>query len=129
MKEVNKGILADTSVWIEFFKSKSETGDKLEAFIIENSVFVCGVVMFELLQGVRSEKEKNKIIHVFSALEFIEMSKNLWQKASELSAILRQNGKHLPLSDILIASIAIQYNLKILSLDKHFKEIPGVDCV
>lgn len=127
LKEENKGILADTSVWIEFFKSESKIGDKLETLISKNSVYTCGIVVLELTQGVNSEKEKNKIMNMFSALEFIEMTKQLWMKAGELSAALRKKGKIIPLSDILIAVIAIQYNLEIFTIDKHFKEIPGID--
>jgi len=54
------------------------------------------------------------------------MTPLLWQKAGELSAFLKKEGKNLPLSDIFIAALAIEHNLQIFTLDKHFEQIPGV---
>ena len=126
MNERNNSILADTSVWIEFFKPQSAFGKKLETLIMNDLVWVCGVVLFELVQGVRSEEEKAKILDAFSDLEYAEMTRHLWQKTAELSASLKKKGLNLPLSDILIAAVAIEHNLKIFTLDKHFAQIPGV---
>ena len=126
MNERNNSILADTSVWIEFFKLQSASGEKLEALIMNNSVWVCGVVLFELVQGVRSEEEKTTILDALSDLEYAEMTRHLWQKTGELSASLKQKGLNLPLSDILIAAVAIEHNLAVFTLDKHFAQIPGV---
>jgi hypothetical protein len=126
LKERNNSILADTSVWIEFFKPQSTVGKKLETLIMNNSVWVCGVVLFELVQGVRSEEEKAKILDALSDLEYAEMTRHLWRKTAELSASLKKKGLNLPLSDILITALAIEHNLKIFTLDKHFAQIPGV---
>jgi predicted nucleic acid-binding protein len=126
LKGTDNGTIADTSVWIEFFKKKSQIGDRLEALILENSVWVCGVVIFELLQGVKSESEKSEILGALSNLKYAEMSKSLWQKTGELSIVLRKKGLHLPMSDVLISAIAIEYKLSVFTLDNHFKQIPGV---
>jgi predicted nucleic acid-binding protein len=61
-----------------------------------------------------------------SDLEYAEMTRHLWQKTGELSASLKQKGLNLPLSDILIAAVAIEHNLAVFTLDKHFAQIPGV---
>ena len=66
MSEKNSRILADTSVWIEFFKQRSGTGDELEALILDNAVWICGIVLFELVQGVKSDDEKSKILSTLS---------------------------------------------------------------
>ena len=119
-------ILADTSVWIEFFKSRSATGDALEKMIKEHSVWTCGIVLFELIKGVKSETEKIMVLDTMLGLEYTEMSPPLWQKAGEIAAALKKEGKNLPMSDIFIASLAIEHNLQIFTLDKHFGQIPGV---
>lgn len=126
MGNENTGILVDTSVWIEFFRSESQTGAQLESLIPENSVWVCGVVIFELLQGVRSEVEKSKVQGALSGLQYAELPLQLWENAADLSLTLKKKGLTMPLSDILIAAIAIEHNLQIFTLDKHFEQIPGV---
>jgi len=102
-------ILADTSVWIEFFKKDSEIGDKLSSLLAEGSVTICGIVIFELLQGIKSDKEKSIILNAISELPYIEMDSSLWQKSAMLAASLRRKGITLPLSDVIIASIALEY--------------------
>jgi len=126
LSEKSSGILADTSVWIEFFKQRSVTGDSLEALIIQGSVRVCGVVLFELVQGVKSEVERSKILGTVSHLPYVEMTPYLWQKAGDLSSSIRKKGLTIPLSDILIAALAMEHNLTIFTLDGHFEQIPGV---
>lgn len=120
-------ILADTSVWIEFFKSVSDTGDMLASLLAQNTVCTCGIVLFELMQGIKSEEEKAAILSILSELTYFEMPAALWQEAAGLSQMLKKKGLALPLSDIFIASIAIEHNLSIFTLDKHFEQIPGVN--
>jgi len=119
-------ILVDTNIWVEFFKSDSPVGDRLEKLLKTDSVWTCGIVIFELLQGVKSEKEKTTILDAMMNLEYIEMSKALWQKASKISTSLRKKGITIPVSDIFISAIAIEHKLQIFTLDKHFEEVQGV---
>ena len=93
---------------------------------MKNSVWVCGVVLFELVQGVRTEDEKAKVLDALSNLSYAEMTKDLWQKAGALSASVKKKGLNLPLSDIFIAALAIEHNLQIFTFDKHFEQIPTV---
>jgi predicted nucleic acid-binding protein len=119
-------ILADTTTWIEFFRGKSKVADRLEMLLIENAVCTCGVVMFEVLQGIKSEGEKNKILSILATLPYFEMTKKLWQNTAELSLSLKKNGVNLPLSDIFIAAIAVENDLSIYTLDNHFTQIPNL---
>ena len=127
MKKGNEHVLVDTSVWIEFFKSQSKIGDTLETLLKKDSVWVCGVILFELVQGIRSDSEKARIIQFLKDLNYIEMTDTLWQKAGELSCSLKIKGITLPFSDILIAAIALDKNLSVFTLDKHFEHIPDLD--
>ncbi len=126
MKKERNRVIVDTSIWIEFFKQKSLFGDRLETLILENATWVCGTIIFELMQGIKSDTEKFKILETLADMNYIEMSKLLWLKSAELSAFLKKKGVNLPLSDILIAAVALEYDLSIFTLDKHFNQIPGV---
>jgi len=123
---MKNNILADTSVWVEFFRPRSDAGEHLASMLQNNSVWTCGIVIFELLQGMRSESEKTLILESMQELPYIEMTQNLWNKSAALSVLLKQKGLTLPHSDIFIASVAIEHNLSIFTLDKHFEQIPEV---
>ena len=116
----------DTTIWIEFFRTRSKIGDRLEMLLMENTVWTCGIVMFEVLQGIKSAGEKSKILGVLGSLPYFEMTKKLWQSAAELSIFMKKNGVNLPLSDIFIAAIAVENDLSIYTLDKHFEQIPNL---
>ena len=126
MTEADRRVLADTSVWIEFFRPSSDTDNELEQLIASNAVWTCGIILYELTQVVKAVNEKKDILDIFSGLPYAEMYALLWQKAGELSASLKKEDLNLPFSDILLAAIAIEYNLSVFTLDKHFEKIPGV---
>jgi len=119
-------VLVDTSVWIEFFRPNTAAGNLLESLLSENSAVTCGIVLFELMQGVKSEKEKTVVMNALSGLQYREMNEQLWQKSAEISSTLKKKGLTLPLSDIFIAAIAIDHDLEVFTLDKHFEQIPGI---
>ncbi len=123
----NKGILPDTCAWIEYLRpAEGILGQYLVKALAGESVYICGPVLYELIQGLRSEKELNLLIGALGALPHIEMNAGLWVKAGQLSASLRKAGKTIPFSDILIAALAIEYNLTVLTQDEHFQSIPGL---
>jgi predicted nucleic acid-binding protein len=119
--------LVDTSIWIEFFRPKSEWGRLVEILLADDAVCTCGIVLFEVLKGIKSEDEKSKVLSIFEILPYAEMTKSLWQRASELSVHLGKKGLNLPNSDILTAAIALEHHLYIFTLDKHFRQIPNVN--
>jgi len=123
---LKNNVLADTSVWIEFFRPDTAAGKLLETLLSENSVVTCGTVLFELMQGVKSDKEKTVVMNALSGLSYLEMNEQLWQKSAELSSSLKKKGLTLPLSDIFIAAIAIEHDLSVFTLDRHFEQIPGI---
>ena len=123
----NKGILPDTCAWIDYFRPGGNAlGQLVERAIASDSVYACGPVLYELVQGARSEKEQTSLTRALGALPYLEMTEALWIKAGQLSAVLRKTGKTIPLSDILIATLAIEHSLAVMTVDEHFHIIPGV---
>lgn len=94
--------------------------------IAADSVYACGPVLYELVQGTGSEKEQASLTSALGALPCLEMTEGLWIQAGQLSAALRKTGKTIPLSDILIATLAIGHSLAVMTVDEHFRLIPGV---
>jgi hypothetical protein len=124
----NKGILIDTCIWIDYFrKTTNNTAQTLEEILLTESVFICGPILYEITQGIKNIKEKDAFIEAIKAVDYIETTRELWIKAGELSLELKKNGKTIPFSDIVIATIALQNKLSILTYDTHFHLIPGVD--
>lgn len=119
-------VIADTSVWIPFF-NRPNSGEKatLDLLIDADEVALVGVVLAELLQGCRSREERDELAEGLLALPYLEVTQTTWLKAGDLSWTLLRKGITLPLSDLVIAALAIEHHCHIYSLDLHFKKIPG----
>ncbi len=121
-------VLVDTSIWIEFFnRDKSVIADSLEKLIMEDKVVVAGIVLTELLQGTKNEKEFHAVLDTMTALPFLESRMNTWIEAGRISFSLRRKGITIPTTDIIIASLAIENNCKIYTMDPHFDKIPHIN--
>ena len=124
---LKSSVLPDTCAWIDFFRGvDTPLSKRLEEALLAGSVVTCGVVQYELLQGIRKTGEEKLILSAFQAVPFLEMSQSLWREAGRLAAQLRSKGHTLPLSDILIATLAKKHTAAILTVDKHFDLIPSL---
>lgn len=120
-------VIADTSVWIPFFnRPDSPEKTALDLLIDADEVALVGVVLAELLQGCRTPAERDTLSDALLALPYYEATQSTWLKTGDLSATLLRKGVTLPLSDLIIAAVAIEQDCRIYSLDAHFKKIPGL---
>ncbi|CUS32809.1 type II toxin-antitoxin system VapC family toxin [Candidatus Nitrospira nitrificans] len=120
-------VIADTSVWIPFF-NRPDSPEKatLDLLIDADEVVLVGVVLAELLQGCRTSSERDTLSDALLALPYHEVTQSTWSQTGNLSSQLLRRGVTLPLSDLIIAALAIEHNCHVYSLDIHFKRIPGV---
>ncbi|NCP78814.1 MAG: PIN domain-containing protein [Desulfuromonadales bacterium] len=120
-------VLADTCAWIDFFNNRGTPLAKaLERHLLQGGVCTCGIVKYELVQGLKSSQEEVLLLEALRALDHLEMTESLWRDAGRLSTSLCQMGVTLPLSDILIATLAMAHGLSVLTVDRHFTQITGL---
>ncbi|MBT4289687.1 MAG: PIN domain-containing protein [Deltaproteobacteria bacterium] len=124
---MKNSVLVDTSIWIAYFNQpESKYGAALEKLIIEDQAVYAGIVLAELLQGAKVEKEFNQIQKNFNVLPYLETYQKIWLAVGVLSYSLRKKGITLPISDIILACLAQENNCRIFSLDQHFEMIPKI---
>lgn len=120
-------VIADTSLWIEYFKGGDEPARAgLRTLIRSEQAVLVGVVLAELLQGCRSSEDVDTILSNLAGLRFLDTTFSTWKRAGELSASLRRKGVTLPFSDLIIGALAIEHGYRVYTLDTHFKHIPGL---
>ena len=116
-------ILVDTSVWIDYFAGKkSKTTDLLNESV-ENSddICTCGLIITEILQGIRVDKEFERVKSILSGLIYLPITKNMFIYASTLYRTIRKNGKTIrsPI-DCIIVSLCLEHEVNLLYNDKDF---------
>jgi len=120
-------ILIDTSVWIEYFRSKSSSvAQKVDRFLEKDEIYIPKIIIAELMQGSKSTKELSIIEDFFDAFHIIDQKEDSWIKAGSLSYKLKKKGKNINLFDCYIAVIAQEYGCIIFSLNRHFKEMQSL---
>jgi tRNA(fMet)-specific endonuclease VapC len=124
---MNTKIVVDTSVWIEFFHNEdSPVSSHLKSLLRSGQVVMTGMILAEILQGIKSSNEVIMVKNSFESLPFIEINKKVWQQSGEISAALRRKGITIPLSDIIIACAALTESFELYTLDPHFEKIPCI---
>jgi len=120
-------VVADTAAWIEFFNDpESDEKQAIDLLIDEDELALVGPVLTELLQGCRTPREANTILDHLSALPFFETSFSVWQRAGDLASNLRRKGTTIPLMDVIIATLAMEHDAEVFTIDLHFEKIPGL---
>ena len=94
--------------------------DEVEHLLAEDRVAIFPMICLELLGGTKSVDEFNRLKNRLDALYQIPADRANWETATELAFKLRQHGKTIPYTDILIGSAAILANALLLHADKHF---------
>jgi hypothetical protein len=124
---MNTGIIVDTCVWIAFFREpESELTIHLKGLLRERKVIMVGMVMAEILQGVKAQKEANLVKQSLGKLPYLEVTREIWETAGKMSASLRGAGVTLPLSDLILAAAALSGDHEIFTIDPHFQKVDGL---
>ena len=123
-------ILVDTSVWIDYFNGHNSMEAAYLGLCIADAgpLTIPGLVLTEILLGVRTEAEAKRITRALSAFEFApELEKSDYQKAAELYRACRARGL-TPRStiDCLIAQLCLKHGYELLAKDRDFDAIGKV---
>lgn len=120
-------VLVDTSVWIEFF-NRPDSPEKAEVdrLIDAGGVCLAGIVLAELLQGIRRGQDRKIVLAHFEKFPYEEMTRETWIDAGRLGEELDRKGKRTPLSDRALAVLCRQRGLSLYTLDAHFQRIDGL---
>jgi predicted nucleic acid-binding protein len=122
-----KNVLVDTCVWIEYFRTASPISEELKNLIRNDLAVTTGVVVLELLQGIKKPADKELIKETILALPLLEATLECWILAGETGHALRQKGITLPATDLLLAAVAKKNACSIFTTDAHFKAIPELE--
>ena len=111
---MGEGILVDTDVLIDYTKGFTDLPKK--------QLYISEITLYEFIRGCRDVRKAKELLE--SAFIVVFHDNDVLVKASEIWIELNKKGELIDERDILIASVAIAKNFKLLTRNvKHFKRL------
>jgi predicted nucleic acid-binding protein len=119
-------VLADSSFYISCLREGRDPLRLLALTAKARDVAICGVVRCEVGRGLRQAGLRARFAAVWDVMLNVPTDNRLWTDAEQTAWELDRRGVVLPLTDVVIACCAKRIGAVVLTLDKHFQDIPGV---
>ena len=111
-------VLVDSSIWIEYFKG-NERVFPLNDLIDTNNVCINDLIRAELIPSINQKREE-KLKSLLLSLYNNPLNINWYQIIHMQTVNLRSGINNVGIPDLIIARNAIESNLELYSLGKHF---------
>ncbi|PJE77707.1 Ribonuclease VapC11 [invertebrate metagenome] len=117
--------LVDTSVWVDFLNGQTNVQvEQFRSLLLAGSMATTSVVIMEILQGIRSDRQCRNIQQKMKCLTHYAIDEQCYVESAMLYRQLRKKGVTIRKSvDCLIAAVCIHYRVPILHRDRDFSQI------
>ncbi len=121
-------VIVDTSVWSLALRRHKDVQTP-EAEILQKiirqgeNIFLVGIILQEILQGVKKAQNFKKLKEHFDAFPLIEIKREHYVRAAELKNHLRGKGVQASTIDALIAAVSIVNDCYLFTSDRDFYHI------
>ena len=117
-------IVVDSSVWIYFFNVVSTPEvDRLDALLGVTPLAIGDLILVEVLQGFRNERDVATARQLFRSLALLPLlgGSNPWKAAENYRQLRRKGITVRKTIDGIIATACIEANLPLLFSDRDFQ--------
>lgn len=112
-------VLVDSSVWVAYFRGTSDL-PTLDWLIQEGLVVTNDIILAELTPALLVRGER-KVVSVLRQMECVPLAVN-WSGIIDMQVACLRNGiNKVGIPDLMVAQNAMQHNLSLFTLDKHFR--------
>jgi hypothetical protein len=85
-----------------------------------------GPIIAEILIGCRRKDQADWVASRLRMAHYVEAGWDDWRAAAELGRELARKGNKLPVTDLVVAVVAMRLRASVYSTDPHFDLIPGL---
>ncbi len=119
-------VLVDSTYYIWHQRRDLDPFVALNATPGEHEIVTCGMVMFEVLRGARTDRVLRHYRAAFALIINVPTTSAIWEHAFQIAWELDRLGTPIPPQDSLIAAHALQARASVVTFDKHFSLVPGL---
>jgi len=122
--------LLDTSAWIEFF-TKGQEWERIGGYLKTGNCYtsvitICEIANWAFRQNLNSQQFMQ---HVLEITRILNLTTKIAFFAGELNFRRKFLQRNWGMVDSIILATAQNYDMKILTKDSHFKDLPDVEMI
>lgn len=123
-------LFVDTSVWSLALRRDASAGPEVQrlrdALNDGESIGTTGLVLQELLQGIRGPKAPALVAERFAAADWVSPTRIDHVEAANIRNACRRRGVQVGTIDALLAQLCIGRNLTMLTTDRDFEHVASL---
>jgi len=128
--KVNGNYLLDTNIIVAIFRPEPEVVAKAgNAKVVYLPVIVIGELYFGALKSQKNTENTARLEQFMDKTHILDCNKDTAKEFGKIKHLLIKAGTPIPENDIWIAAIAMQYKLTLVSRDKHFQNVEGLEII
>ena len=125
---MNGDYLLDSNIIIDIFRGDKEAISRVKRIDV---VYVPVIVIGELYYGAnksdQTPKRKLEVEQLEEMVTVLNITRSTARIYGEIKDKLRAKGRPIPENDIWIAAISIEHQLTLITKDKHFENVEGIN--
>jgi predicted nucleic acid-binding protein len=120
-------ILPDSNIYIGPLRAGQDPFGQFDPDAEDCEYATCGMIVMEVCRGVRDPRLLRRIKERFAVMIYFPTSSQIWDRVTQLAWSLDRQGVVLPGPDLIIAACALHAGAAVLTLDAHFRQVPGLE--
>lgn len=123
-------ILADTDVLIDYLMGIQPTAQCVLEYRESERLVTTAITCFELLSGAREGRRGDRVRELIESIPVLPLDRDSAARAAEVRQELEDRGESIGMADSLIAGIALEADLEVLTRNqRHFARVAGLRVV
>ncbi len=123
-------VALDTNVAIPLLNNESWVAESLHSYSsLLLPVVVCGELLFGAQNSARRTQKEANVRELIRRSEVLDITLEVAEAYAAIRLHLKQRGRPIPENDRWIAAICAVNDVPLLSLDAHFRDLPGLALV
>ncbi len=105
---VQELVLVDTCIWVPFFnRPQSIEKQAVDTLLDDDRAALIGPILTEVLLGFRRDERADWVASMLRGLHYLDVTWDEWRAAARVGRRLKATRQSLPLSDLVIAAVAL----------------------
>ncbi|MEI9893897.1 MAG: PIN domain-containing protein [Chthoniobacter sp.] len=121
--------LVDSSFFIDRLRAGLDPLEELAAFSDDWEFLTCGVVRVEVLRGMKHKSAHQRMADFMGCMLYVPTLNTVWERAGALAWKMDREGKTMQVTDLLIATCALEAEADVLTFDSDFARVPGLRAI